>query len=128
MQTVAEYFSVTDWSSCYDGLNALFMGYFPDSSVDGFEEWGWWPELFKEARAVIDERAEMEFLGEATAAQITDAAMKRFLTKNGARWVGGRDGRLVGHDFKKNVPPVWVSVMNQLRERHKRPVSGKGKD
>jgi hypothetical protein len=122
MQTVAEYYGEIDRTSCYDALNALCMGYFPDSSVDRFEEWRYWPELFEEAYAVINERAEVEFLGESTAAQIMDVAMKRFLTKNGGKYTGGRDGRWIGHDSKKTVPPVWVSVMNQLRECRKRPV------
>jgi hypothetical protein len=122
MQTVAEYYSALDRTEGIGNLEVLCMGYFPDSSVAKFEAWRYWPELFEEAYAVINERGEMEFLGEATAAQIMDATMKRFLTKNGGRVIG-RHGKWTGHDFKKNVPLVWVSVMNQLRECHKRPLT-----
>jgi hypothetical protein len=123
MQTIAEYYSAIDPTEGVGNLEVLCMGYFPDSSVAKFEAWRYWPELFEEAYTVIQERAEVEFLGESTAAQIMDAAMKRFLTRNGSKNTGGRDGRWVGHDSKKNVPPVWVSVMNQLRECRKRPIT-----
>jgi hypothetical protein len=116
MQTVSEYYSVLDRSEGIGNLEVLCGGHFPDSAIKQLKRWRYWPELFEEAYVIIQERSQEQYRGAPTLASVMDSAMKRFLTRNGGTYSGGRNGSWDIHP-EKQVPTVWVWTMNRLREQ-----------
>jgi hypothetical protein len=78
-------------------------------------EWPFWDDLFVQCVAVIQERADLPFLGGPTAASIMDAAKSRYLVRRGARLEPGKRGKWVLPRGCMPVPDCWLATITKLK-------------
>lgn len=114
MKTVREYYSALDPTEGNLNLEVISMGLF--NAYEAFDKWPFNGDLIEQVCAVIAERADCPFLGGPTAAQIMDAAMRRYLVKKGA--VPPRGLRGAWTNLPPNqmlVPGAWISTITKLK-------------
>lgn len=117
-ETVMEYFA-SRIQKGEGARNVLVISYglFPSDgdALTSFERWPYAMELLRLCWQAIKELNDIPFNGAATCALVMDMATKRFWTKHGFTFSGGRNGHWSHPDKNLDVPKIWKAALYDVQ-------------